>query len=140
MFAEIALAIPGLKPLTYRIPAGESVEKGMRVSVPLGRRVLTGVVVDITDRLPREIRNLKSIIKILDKEPALTGELLVLGRWMAEYYYCSWGEALGAMLPAAYKPVGRVARQPGRESPSGPTEHPLVLNTHQRAARKRIGE
>ena len=107
MFAEVALAIPGLKPLTYRIPGGEHVEKGMRVAAPLGRRILTGVVVDIIDRLPREIRNLKSIIKILDQEPALNGELLDLGKWMAEYYYCSWGEALGAMLPAAYKPVGR---------------------------------
>ncbi len=107
MFAEIALAVPGLKPLTYRIPGGERVAKGMRVEVPLGRRILTGVVVDITGHLPREIRNLKSIIKIMDQEPALTEELLVLGKWMAEYYYCSWGEALGAMLPAAYKPVGR---------------------------------
>jgi len=107
MFADVALPVPIENALTYRVAEDVLVEPGMRVAVPMGRRVLTGVVVRVHDDPPAQVRRWKSLIKVLDEKPALSAELLELGRWIGSYYACSWGEALSAMLPALYKPMGR---------------------------------
>jgi primosomal protein N' (replication factor Y) len=46
---------------------------------------------------------LREIEKLLDAEPALTPALLELTRFLADYYRCSWGEALSAALPGSVK-------------------------------------
>src|SRR5690606_25081684 len=70
----------------------------MRVRVPFGPRRLIGVVV-ATARDNEPDARLKPIEAVLDDRPALTDELLRLTRWIADYYVCSWGEALRAALP-----------------------------------------
>ncbi len=55
-----------------------------------------GVVVDVTDA---EAEGLKSIEEVLDDSPSLPEELLVLTRWIADYYVSSWGDVLRATLP-----------------------------------------
>ncbi len=108
MLVDVAVPVPGLEPLTYRAPEGTVPVAGLRAAVPVGRRVLTGVIVRAGGSASSRVRKLKSVVKILDEVPALPGELLELGRWIGEYYQCSWGEALAAMLPAWYRPAGRV--------------------------------
>ena len=71
--------------------------------VPLGRRVLTGTVVDVvTEAVP----GAKSIIEVLDDEPAFSEATLALARWMADYYMCTVGEVLHAALPTGLTPEG----------------------------------
>jgi primosomal protein N' (replication factor Y) len=71
--------------------------------VPLGRRVLTGTVVDVvTEAVP----GAKSIIEVLDDEPAFSEATLALVRWMADYYMCTVGEVLHAALPTGLTPEG----------------------------------
>lgn len=123
MYADVAMPIPLDRTLTYRIPEGECAEPGMRVAAPLGPRVLTGVVVGVSGRPAEPERRIRTLVKILDDAPALSAELLSLGRWMADYYRCSWGESLAVMLPALYRPVGRdvirrISPAPG-EPPAG---------------------
>lgn len=100
MFANVALPIPGLEPLTYRFPAETLVVPGARVLVPLGRRIGVGIVTAVLEQAPGSVREIKTILRVLEPEPVLTGELLSLGRWIAAYYRCAWGEALAAMVPA----------------------------------------
>ncbi|MEW6517745.1 MAG: primosomal protein N' [candidate division FCPU426 bacterium] len=100
MFANVALPVPGLEPLTYRFPAETPLAPGMRVLVPLGRRAVIGFVTSLSEKLPAPLRETKAILRVLDPEPALTADLLRLGRWIADYYRCAWGEALTAMVPA----------------------------------------
>ena len=49
MFANVALPIPGLEPLTYRFPAETLVVPGARVLVPLGRRIGVGIVTAVLE-------------------------------------------------------------------------------------------
>jgi primosomal protein N' (replication factor Y) len=99
----------------------------------LGRRVLTAVVVKVMEQLPRDIPGLKSVVKVLDDAPALSRELLELGKWISEYYYCSWGEALSAMLPVLMKPVVRETIRRGDRAPDKPLKG-LALELWERLA------
>jgi len=46
------------------------------------------------------VKNTKEIIDLLDPHPLFSREMLELTRWVSEYYFCSWGESLKAVLPA----------------------------------------
>ena len=35
--------------------------------------------------------------------PLIDSKMLALTRWMADYYACSWGQALDAVVPAGVK-------------------------------------
>ena len=61
--------------------------------------MLTGVVVG-TGPASVEPDSIKPVVDVLDDEPALSTELLELCKWIADYYYCGYGEALRAALPA----------------------------------------
>ncbi|MCA8979946.1 MAG: DEAD/DEAH box helicase family protein, partial [Planctomycetes bacterium] len=104
-FAEVAVQKPLRCEFTYRVPAEfvEALKPGMRVAVPFGRKREVGVVVALTDRCDLPASKTKAIAAVLDDEPVVDDDLLELTRWMAGYYACSWGEALGAVLPAALK-------------------------------------
>lgn len=88
--------------LTYALPPAwiGAVTPGMRVLVPLGRRVVTGCIVALHDT-PPENAPAKSVTDVLDTQPALTPELLALTQWMAAYYVATWGETIRAALPRA---------------------------------------
>jgi primosomal protein N' (replication factor Y) len=88
--------------LTYALPPEWSgaVTPGMRVLVPLGRRIVTGCVVALRDT-PPEGAPPKHVTDLLDDQPALTPELLALTHWMASYYVATWGETIRAALPRA---------------------------------------
>lgn len=99
MNIRVALPLPRLEPLTYRCE-GASVQRGCRVLVPLGTRVLTGMVVEID--VP-DVPNLRDICEVLDDRPSCTDHVLLLTRRVAEYYMCSWGEALQAAMPSGFR-------------------------------------
>ncbi len=100
-YAQVAMNLPVKEPFTYSVPGHleVSVQVGMRVLVPFGKRRLTGYVVAFTDE-PDPSLTLKDIEEVLDSAPVLSGEILTLTRWLAEYYQSSWGEAIKATLPA----------------------------------------
>ena len=43
------------------------------------------------------------MVEVLDALPLIDGKMLELTRWMADYYACSWGQALDAAVPAGVK-------------------------------------
>lgn len=98
-FANIALDIPVDSLFTYSIPDYllESVQRGSRVLVPFGRRILTGFVVSTTDK--SDIDKVKDIKSALDTEPALNDEMLNFGMWISEYYLSPPGEILSQFIP-----------------------------------------
>jgi primosomal protein N' (replication factor Y) len=80
-----------------------SVRVGCRVAVPFGAgRTLTGFVVAMNPPDPPE--ELRSLHELVDDDPLLDGEMLDLGKWIAERTLCSWGDALRAMLPGHTAP------------------------------------
>ncbi len=99
---DVILPLPLDQAYTYRVPEAlaEAAPVGARVLVPFRNRRLTGVIVD--EGPPPETLDfeVKAVLDVLDDVPVCTEELLGLTRWIADYYVCSWGEALKAVLPA----------------------------------------
>ncbi len=89
-------------PLSYAVSEDLRglIKPGVRVSAPLGRtREEIGFCV-ATNSGPSE-HPLKNIMKVLDEEPLVDDHLLRLTRWMSDYYLCSWGQVLAAVVPSA---------------------------------------
>ena len=104
-YVQVALQKPLRVEFTYGLSAEqrEVVQPGMRVAVPFGSRREVGVVVGLSETCDLEPKKVRKIATVLDDEPVIDGALLDLTRWIAGYYGCSWGEALGAVLPSSLK-------------------------------------
>ncbi len=97
-FCDVAVPVPLDATFTYRIPE-DSPEPcvGGRVIVPFREKRLCGIVTELHDRQPRF--QTKRLSQVLDTVPALTPELMQLGRWIAQYYIAPIGEVFRTMLP-----------------------------------------
>jgi primosomal protein N' (replication factor Y) (superfamily II helicase) len=96
-FCDVALPVPLDMVFTYRVGAEATPVVGGRVLVPFRQQRLTGIVVELHDREP-SIKT-KPILNVLDVSPVLDGQLLRLGRWIADYYLAPLGEVFRTMLP-----------------------------------------
>ena len=97
-YCDVAVPVPLDATFTYSIP--ENLPEpcvGGRVIVPFREKRLSGVITDLHDRKPDFAA--KPILQVLDTAPALTPELMQLGRWIAQYYIAPIGEVLRTMLP-----------------------------------------
>jgi primosomal protein N' (replication factor Y) len=92
-------ALPLHDLLTYEVPDAlhERVAPGMRVRMPLGRQVRTGVVAGFAESAPAQ--GLRSILEVLDAAPFLPADLLELCRWTARYYLASLADVIAAIVP-----------------------------------------
>ena len=102
MIAKIAVSAATFaidKPYSYRIPAAMELLPGIRVQVPFGRgnRRTEGMVLSVESG---DGENLKAIDTKLDEAPLLSETMLRLAVFMRERYFCSFYDAVRAMLPA----------------------------------------
>ncbi|HKE83718.1 MAG TPA: primosomal protein N', partial [Vicinamibacterales bacterium] len=98
-FISVAVPIPFLDLLTYRVPEHlELPSIGARVRVPVGTRTVTGCVVEhgVNGHAPE---GLKDIGVVLDREPFLPPNVVDLCRWVADYYLAGIGDAIAAAMP-----------------------------------------
>ncbi len=98
LFCDVAVPVPLDATFTYRIPENspEPVVGG-RVIVPFREQRLSGIVTELHDREPAFTT--RRLSQVLDSTPALTPELMQLGRWIAQYYIAPVGEVFRTMLP-----------------------------------------
>ncbi|MFZ0313644.1 MAG: primosomal protein N' [Candidatus Korobacteraceae bacterium] len=98
LFCDVAVPVPLDVTFTYRIPENspEPVVGG-RVIVPFREQRLSGIVTELHDREPTFTT--RRLSQVLDSTPALTPELMQLGRWIAQYYIAPVGEVFRTMLP-----------------------------------------
>ena len=95
--------------LTYRVPGRlkRIIQPGQRVRVPLGRgdHLAVGYCVRVDASAPGDLdpARIKDVVEVLDPLPLIDDKMLELTRWMADYYACSWGQALDAVVPAGVK-------------------------------------
>ena len=103
MIAKIALE--GLvyaidKPYSYLLPAAlHKARPGCRVSVPFGagNRRREGIILTLEEG---EGAGLKSVSDLLDPEPILSERMLRMAAFVRERYFCTFYDAIRAMLPA----------------------------------------
>lgn len=110
LYLDIILNVPVNQAFTYSYIPPESTkienkpEIGKRAEVRFGNRNMTGFITGVHKTLspscPVEASKIRPVKRIVDAEPVLTGELLATARWMADYYLCTLGEAVSAMLPS----------------------------------------
>ena len=102
MIAKIAVSAANFaidKPYSYRIPEEMQLRPGQRVQLPFGRgnRRCEGVVLSVE---PGEEAGLKAVERCLDPQPILTDRQLRLAAFLRERYFCTFYDAVRAMLPA----------------------------------------
>ncbi len=115
MLVEVALPLPLFRPFTYAVPQGDRarVAAGSRVVVPFRNRREVGIVLGETDGDGLKVRA-RDILRAPDDEPSVSGELLALCRWIAEYYVVPVGQVLRSVLPVALTGAG--APEPARKT------------------------
>src|SRR5579862_26092 len=98
---RVAVPVPQLDLLTYRVPEGSAVPHvGARVVVPLGSRAVTGIVMAVgVDAAGVEEAGIKPIRQLLDAQAFIPADVIELARWTAEYYAAGAGEMITAVLP-----------------------------------------
>ena len=102
MVAKIAVSAANFaidKPYSYAVPEEMTLQPGMRVTVPFGRgnRRCEGVVLAVE---AGSAEGLKAVETQLDEEPVVSQTLLRLAAFVRERYFCTFYEAIRAMLPA----------------------------------------
>lgn len=107
--ASVAVPIPLRRLFTYSVREADRpvLRVGMRVRVTFGRRKVLGTVVEWPAPPPGPEVRTRPIDEILPDAPALDDPLLELTRFVADYYLCSWGEAIEAALPPDPPPLKR---------------------------------
>ncbi|MCM8792384.1 MAG: primosomal protein N' [Candidatus Omnitrophica bacterium] len=99
LYAEIVLGLPIEGPFDYYVPKNleNRIAVGKRVFVPFRKQRMVGYVIRIKNF--SSIRNIKSILAVIDEMPVLDIKSLKLSKSISRYYYCSWGEAIDLVLP-----------------------------------------
>lgn len=87
------------KPYSYAVDSRITVQPGVRVMVPFGKgnRMTEGIVLAVETGNEAE---LKRVDRVLDREPVLDDRALRLAAFLRERYFCTYYEAVRAMLPA----------------------------------------
>lgn len=88
---------------TYHVPSNveDNLLIGKRVLVPFSNRMVEGFVLGYDAKT--DDYEIKDIIKIIDDEPVLNDELIILGIYMSKKYLCPLINCYQSMLPKALK-------------------------------------
>ncbi|MBC8388534.1 MAG: primosomal protein N' [Actinobacteria bacterium] len=89
----------------YRIPPDLSsdIDIGRIVQVPFKNRIEVGYIVKIKDESELKDREIKDILKIVEKRPVFNPERLELINWISEYYIQPPGSVIKFFLPPGGK-------------------------------------
>ncbi|MEJ2636819.1 MAG: primosomal protein N' [Calditrichia bacterium] len=96
-YARVILSIPNDDGFTYSVPEDmkNSLEPGMQVIVPFGKRFVSGIVIEKLGEISPELENngIKPIRDIVHPQPVVSKEMIGLLSWISDYYICHLGEA-----------------------------------------------
>ena len=101
MIAEVIVDIANSqvdKIFDYKVFADVMV--GSRVIVPFGKLKIDGIVIGIKDQTDLPPEKLKSIIRVIEEDTALTKEMIELMKYMVKKYHIPYALALRQFLPS----------------------------------------
>jgi len=119
----VAVPLPVRALFTYQVPAGMTgcVLPGARAVVPVGRRIVTGVIAGASDGAGLAPDRIRDVKELPDAAPVLPADLLRVALWAARYYVTAPGGMIAAALPpgSSRRSVSMVSLiPPGPDSPS----------------------
>ena len=88
------------KVFDYKIPDKLVLQKGMRVFVPFGSRILQGYVIDIKSDTLIDENRIKNVIAKIEDFPVIKTELLELMNFMCQKFHLRQTSVLRLFLPA----------------------------------------
>jgi len=99
LYAKVVLGLPIDGPFDYFVPPDleHKILLGMRVWVNFRNKKEVAYVVGLSNKT--KIKIIKEISTVIDAAVVLDEQMLQLTKKLAEYYCCSWGEAIEAALP-----------------------------------------
>jgi len=99
LYAKVVLGLPIDGPFDYLVPPDleHKILPGMRVWVNFRNKKEVAYVVGLSNKT--KIKIIKEISTVIDAAVVLDEQMLQLTKRLAEYYCCSWGEAIEAALP-----------------------------------------
>ncbi|MHA7841123.1 MAG: primosomal protein N' [Gammaproteobacteria bacterium] len=115
---RVALCAPLRRLFDYYAPHDikpESLQPGIRVTVPFGSSQRVGLIVALTQETTLASHRLKPIIACLDTTPCLSPTLLALANWAYQYYQHPPGDVFLGCLPTLLR-QGKPATY-GRKTP-----------------------
>jgi len=97
---RVALSVPVRKIFDYTVPTTMALPRpGCRVRVGFGSRILTGLVIKVSNSSLLDVKRLKAVREVLDNEPLLDRKFIQFLCWVADYYIHPLGEVVFAALP-----------------------------------------
>jgi len=99
LYAKVVLGLPVEGPFDYLVPPGleDKVSVGSRAWVNFRNKKEVAYIVGLSNKT--KIKKIKEISDAIDTAAVLDEQMLLLTKRLAEYYCCSWGEAIEAALP-----------------------------------------
>ena len=96
-YADVALELPVRTTYQYAIPDDlrATIRKGSLVVIPVRSRQAAGCVVSLST--DKKAKSIKQILAQITPDFAVDEDLIELGKWLADYYYCGIGEALSCI-------------------------------------------
>jgi len=120
LYVKVVLGLPVDGPFDYLVPLDleKKVSVGARVWVNFRNKKEVAYVVGSSAK--SKIKKVKEISALIDASPLLDERMLLLTKRVAEYYCCSWGEAIESALPGEL----RKGKKWGQNYFSGPILKP----------------
>ena len=106
LIAQVIVELSLDRKFDYLIPdeLANAVHPGVRVEIPFGKSTRVGCVLSVQQVDSFNSRfQLKAINCVKSNSPQLPEKLLQLGSWIADYYCCSYEQAVKALLPGAVR-------------------------------------
>ena len=135
-YFDLCFDIPAaMQTFSYRVDEKGEAAVGKRAMVPFGRRGrdTLGCIIAERDSPPDglEAAEIKTIRRVVDKEPLFDTRDIELAQWISAYYLCGIGQALAAMIPSGRRvpSYGSLAGDSDDIAPSA-----LELSAEQQAA------
>lgn len=96
--------IPRPSPQFLSYFTGHEVEKGALVQIPLRRKKVKAIVflqkkvIDLKTEIKKANYSLKPISRVIEKKSVLQKQQIEFAKWMADYYWASFGKILSMFL------------------------------------------
>ena len=137
LILRVAVPAPLRQTLDYLPPpdATPAAAVGMRVLVPLGKRRVMGVVVEVVSGSALSGGKLKHAIAFPDPEPLLPPDILDLCLFAARYYHAMPGEAVVNTLPTALRSLPKAVIRTPRQWCATPESGALPASALSRSPR-----
>ena len=105
-YVSVAVPAPLRSTFQYSLKPGQLAPPGTRVIVPFGKRKLVGVVTSNDMQAMLNDQKIREVIEVLASDVCLTGPILKLCWWAADYYHHQIGDVLSSSLPSLIRKGG----------------------------------